>query len=111
MKYVLYNPKANNGQKPAFLEGVDYTDVTGLDYGAFFASLQPEDEITLVGGDGTLNYFINAVDTDSIKNNVYLLPSGSGNDFMNDLNKPEGEVLLNPYIRNLPTVYVNGMEK
>ena len=112
MQYTLYNPLANNGQKPEFLEGTDYIDVVGLDYGEFFSKLAPEDEVTFVGGDGTVNYFINAVDTDKITNNVYLRPAGSGNDFMNDLNNMDGStVLLNPYIKNLPTVYVNGMER
>lgn len=112
MKYYLYNPLANNGIKPDFLEHTDYIDVTGLDYQKFFDSLSAEDEVVFVGGDGTLNYFVNAVDTDSIKNNVYLRPSGTGNDFMNDLNEHTGrEVLLNDYIKKLPTVYVNGIER
>ena len=110
MRYILYNPRANNGIKPDFLDGVEYIDVIGLDYRKFFDSLAEEDEVVFVGGDGTLNYFINAVDTDNIKNKVYLKPSGSGNDFMNDLNEHDGrEILLNGYIKNLPTVYVNGL--
>ncbi|MCQ2545762.1 MAG: acylglycerol kinase family protein, partial [Clostridia bacterium] len=83
MKYVLYNPNANNGQKPDYLDGVEYREVIGLNYQAFFDGLAPEDEVVLVGGDGTLNYFINAVDTNNIKNNVFLKPAGTGNDFMN----------------------------
>lgn len=112
MRYILYNPKANNGQKPEFLQNVEYKDVIGLDYQAFFDGLSPEDEVCFVGGDGTLNYFINAVDTDRIQNNVYLRTSGTGNDFMNDIGNHDGsEILLNPYIKNLPTVYVNGLER
>lgn len=112
MKYILYNPLANNGQKPEYLECAEYREVTGLDYQAFFDSLDADDEVVLVGGDGTLNYFVNALDTSKLKNNVYLKPCGTGNDFMNDLDrKDDGEVLLNEYIRDLPTVYVNGMEK
>ena len=112
MKYILYNPKANNGKKPEFLEGVEYKEVIGLDYPAFFAALAPDDEVVFVGGDGTLNYLINAVDTDTIKNKVYLKTSGTGNDFMNDIGNTDcSEVLINDYIKNLPTVFVNGMEK
>ncbi len=112
MRYVLYNSKANNGQKPGYLNGVEYKEAIGLDYQAFFDGLQPEDEVVFVGGDGTLNYFINAVDTDSIRNKVYLKASGTGNDFMNDLdNTGDREILLNDLIKDLPTVYVNGMEK
>lgn len=112
MKYILYNPKANNGQKPEYLKDTEYKEVIGLDYQAFFDGLDPEDVVVLVGGDGTLNYFINEVDTDKIRNNVYLKTSGSGNDFMNDMdNVDDREVLLNDIIKDLPTVYVNGMER
>ena len=79
MKYILYNPKANNGQKPDYLEGVEYREVIGLDYQAFFDGLNEEDEVVFVGGDGTVNYFVNAVDTGSIKNKVWLKTSGTGN--------------------------------
>lgn len=112
MKYILYNPKANNGEKPEYLESVEYREVTGLDYQSFFDSLNEDDEVVLVGGDGTLNYFINAVDTDNIRNNVYLRKSGSGNDFLNDLDiHDDREVLINDFIKDLPAVYVNGMKK
>lgn len=112
MRYILYNPKANNGIKPDCLEGAEYKEVIGLDYEAFFAGLESDDEVVFVGGDGTLNYLINAVDTSKIQNKIYLKPSGTGNDFMNDLNIKDGsEVLLNDYLKNLPTVYVNGMER
>ena len=112
MKYILYNPKANNGIVPDFLNDVEYREVIGLDYPAFFEGLAPEDEVTFVGGDGTVNYLVNAVDTDKITNNIYLRSSGTGNDFLNDLDiHDDREVLLNDYIRNLPTVFVNGTER
>ena len=47
-----------------------------------------------------------------VKNNVYLFGSGTGNDFLTDIGKQAGEeVLINRYLTDLPTVYVNGMEK
>ena len=103
MKYYLYNPKANNCIKPD-IEGIELTDSTALDYAQFFGDLQPEDEVVMVGGDGTINYLINHVDTEHLNNNVYIYGSGTGNDFLNDINeKPSKEVLLNPYLKNLPT--------
>lgn len=112
MKYILYNPKANNGQKPEYLSTVEYREMIGLNYQEFFGGLNEEDEVVLVGGDGTVNYFINAIDIDKLKNRVYLKPSGTGNDFVNDLGAAmTDEILLNDYIKNLPTVFVNGMEK
>lgn len=42
-------------------------------------------DILLLGGDGSINYFINSVDIDHIKQNIYLAKSGSGNDFLRSL--------------------------
>jgi len=112
MKHYLYNSLANNGIKPNVDEGIDLIDAVGLDYKEYFAGLKEDDEVVLIGGDGTLNYFINAMRGVEIKNNVYLLGSGTGNDFFNDIEKKAGdEVLVNKYLTNLPTVKVNGLEK
>lgn len=112
MKYYLYNSKANNGIKPQFPQGAHEIDALGLDYKKYFDSLKEDDEVVLAGGDGTLNYFINEMKDYEIKNNVYLLGSGTGNDFFNDIGKKAGEeVLINSYLKNLPTVRVNGIEK
>lgn len=112
MKYYLYNSLANNGIKPQVEEGIELKDVIGLDYPMFFAGLAADDEVVFLGGDGTINYLINAIDTDALKNKVYLRGAGTGNDFLRDIEKPVGEeVLMNDYMKNLPTVYVNGMER
>ena len=60
MKTYLYNSLANNGIRPEVPAGVELRDAVGLDYAAYLKGLAPEDEVVLVGGDGTLNYFINA---------------------------------------------------
>lgn len=117
MKYYLYNSLANNGIRPKVAEGTELVDAVGMDYPEYLKKLAPEDEVVLVGGDGTLNYFVNAVKGMEFKNNIYLLGSGTGNDFLKDISaQPDGtvpaeEVLINPYISNLPTVRVNGLEK
>ena len=112
MKYYLYNSLANNGIKPQLGPGIELTDAVGMDYAQFIGGLNPEDEVVLIGGDGTLNYFINAVKGAEIRNNIYLYGSGTGNDFLTDIGRQPGEeVLINEYLTNLPTVYVNGMEK
>ena len=108
MKYYLYNPLSNNGIKVS-IPGRKLTDARGLDYREFFSSLAPEDEVVLIGGDGTISYFINHVDLSALRNNVYIYGNGSGNDFLHDIGEEAGkEVLLNPYLKNLPTVYVKG---
>lgn len=118
--YVLYNPKAGN--KESFKESfeklksilsereADYKKVTEIeDYKTFFSSLLPEDEIYILGGDGTLNHFVNDIADISYTNNIYYFAAGTGNDFLNDVAKDATEpVLINKYIANLPTVEVNG---
>ncbi|MBO4623706.1 MAG: diacylglycerol kinase family protein [Bacilli bacterium] len=120
MKYYLFNSLANNGVKPEFLgelegkEGISLKDVIGLDYVLFFKGLDKDDEVVLVGGDGTINYLVNAIGDYKIENKLFLRAAGTGNDFLNDIKKDhegEEEILLNPYIEHLPTVFVNGMEK
>ncbi len=112
MKYYLYNSLANNGIKPNVPAGTELVDAVGMDYPAYLSNLESDDEVVLVGGDGTLNYFINAVKDVEIKNNIYLFGSGTGNDFLTDIGKAPGqEVLINQYLEKLPTVYVNGQEK
>ena len=112
MKYYLYNSLANNGIKPDIAPDTQLIDAVGMDYAEYLSKLSPEDEVVLIGGDGTLNYFINAVKGTEIKNNIYLLGSGTGNDFLTDIGKQPGEeVLINEYLTNLPTVYVKGLEK
>ena len=109
MKYYLYNPLANNGIRSHIPEGAELIDAAKTDYQAFFSGLKDDDEVVLIGGDGTINYFINHVDTSQLKNKVYLFGNGTGNDFLNDINeKPGKEILLNPYLKNLPTATVNG---
>ena len=108
MKYYLSNPLANNGIGVE-VPSNDVIDVTKIDYPEFFAGLKEEDEVVLIGGDGTINYLINQIDTENLKNNVYIYGNGTGNDFLNDIGeKPLKEVLLNPYLVNLPTAYVKG---
>ena len=94
MKYYLYNSKANNGIKPDIAGAVELIDAVGLDYKDYFSKLSPEDEVVLVGGDGTLNYFINAMRGTEIKNNVYLYGSGTGNDFLTDIGAEMGKEVL-----------------
>lgn len=111
MKYYINNPLSNNGIKVKLPEGSKIINATTINYQEFFDGLKPEDEVVFVGGDGTLNYLVNCVDCDKIKNNVYLYANGTGNDFLNDIGGNAGEeILINKYLVNLPVVHVNGKD-
>lgn len=121
--YVLYNPLAGNKtcvdtmeKLNSIYEGkMEYVDFSGVsgDLERFFNRLEEEDKVIICGGDGTLNYFVNAIDADKIENEVLYFPAGSGNDFGRDIqDKCEGPVYsINRYISNLPYVEIDGVRK
>ncbi|MDO4940441.1 MAG: diacylglycerol kinase family protein [Erysipelotrichaceae bacterium] len=109
MKYYVYNKFSNNGILPKISEDIKLVEAVGLDYQKFFEELNQEDEVVFLGGDGTVNYLINNINVNELKNNVYLKANGTGNDFINDIEaNVNDEILLNPYLKNLPSVNING---
>ena len=117
--YVLYNPLAGHGTHHNYLEElggildgeVSTCDITTIaDCAGFISELAADDKIVLCGGDGTLNRFINLIDAEGLENEVYYFASGSGNDFLHDIaeNGEKKPILINKYLKNLPTVTVNG---
>ncbi len=119
MKYVLYNKLSGNGKNgelaERYKESIDtdaaLVDMCGIsDYDAFLSSVGVDDDIVIIGGDGTLNRFVNATACSNIPCSVYYMPAGTGNDFATDVGHG-GESLpfdITDYIKGLPTVTVNG---
>lgn len=118
---VLYNPLAGNvndttfhGELTKALEGdtLELYDITKTDYKQFFADLKEGEGVIVAGGDGTLNRYINDTDGMQITAPVYYYAAGSGNDFWTDIGKVKGDkpIELTPYIKDLPTVTVNGKD-
>ena len=121
MKYVYYNPYSGDGGAEALarslerIYGEDMTVVNMVDMddiSAFSQALGAEDTIVICGGDGTINRFVNTVDADALRAQVFYLPAGTGNDFALDLGLAGATEPfdIKPYITNLPTVTVNGKE-
>ena len=118
--YILYNPKAGNGSaKEDALKlaeklnctDVDYMDVTtNIDYSTFVPVLREDDVLVIMGGDGTLNHFVNATKDVDIKQEVLYCSGGTGNDFLRDIDKEVGcdPFSIKKYIERLPTVTING---
>ncbi len=94
------------------LEGneITYDDIMEIgSYEDFFAGISPDDKVLIAGGDGTLCRFVN--DTLGIKypNEIYYFASGTGNDFLHDIEaNPDVPVLINQYIKDLPVAEING---
>ena len=117
--YVFYNSKSGKSGSEAkdkliaLLKGeeVDGVDVIKFEgYRKHLASVKDDDRIYLVGGDGTLNRFINDTDGMNIECAVYYYPAGTGNDFLRDIEKSEKDapIKINQYIKDLPFVDVKG---
>lgn len=122
MKYVLYNPHSNNKRCEAaaralsqkFDETLEFIDMTEIkSYSDLFGGFSEEDSVIICGGDGTLNRFINEAGEDALKTPIYYYPAGSGNDFAHDigLGTDDMPVLINKYLEDLPSVFVNGEKK
>ncbi|MDE7105726.1 MAG: hypothetical protein K2O22_01010 [Anaeroplasmataceae bacterium] len=121
MNYLLFNPLARNGQGEKLKEEAKialestYSDlkelnVLELNIDEFIANVNADDIYILVGGDGTLNHFANAIYEKNLTANFYLYRAGTGNDFLKDINEEGNLVFLNPYLKNLPKVRINGKE-
>ena len=120
MNYILYNPKANanKGESRAkaldeILQGqkLEYRNVLEIkDYKAFLSGLKEDDVIILVGGDGSINHFVNDVAGIDFPNKVLYYAAGTGNDFLKDLDLDAagGPYDITKYLKNLPSVEVNG---
>lgn len=119
MTLILYNPHANNNDVTAALDGaMAYAatpdtrakDMTAVDVRAEICALGEKDRVLICGGDGTLMRLANALEGAEYSVPLYLWKSGTGNDFLRDLGKNEDSepVLLNPYLKKLPSVKIAG---
>lgn len=119
--YILYNPKAGKGTinedikkiSALYDDAVECIDVTTIeDLSAFVLEKGDDEKIIICGGDGTVNKFINMVDTDSIKCDVLYYPAGTGNDFLSDLGKTAEDcpISIKEYFKDLPTVQIKDVD-
>lgn len=119
--YILYNPKAGKGTinedikkiSALYDDAVECIDVTTIeDLSTFVLEKGDDEKIIICGGDGTVNKFINMVDTDSIKCDVLYYPAGTGNDFLSDLGKTAEDcpISIKEYFKDLPTVQIKDVD-
>jgi len=126
IKYVvLYNQLSGNGtgrqtaealEKQLSADEVQLCDVTEIaSYKEFFADRASEERILLLGGDGTLNRFVNDTANVEFDNEVFYFPAGTGNDFLRDItgvadpSKVTEPLCITKYLKDLPKVTVKGV--
>ncbi len=120
MIYLLYNPRSNNDHNDieVILKGKSRSNVTHIslleyDVRDLLPKLTSEDKVLVCGGDGTLSRFATNTYGFEFPCPVCVLKSGTGNDFVRDINENETEKIeklidIRPYLKNLPTVEVKG---
>ena len=85
MYYILVNPLSNNGssvealqvlEKQLNTKTINYTSLNLIEVSqnvdGFIAKLTPEDDVVIVGGDGTLHRFANEIMDKVIPCQIYL---------------------------------------
>lgn len=120
MEYaILYNPYSCGGNGLKLAKEIEtlmgkytylYHDLTKIDsMDNFLESLPETTNVILTGGDGSLNGFVNNIESFHNKD-IYFYASGSGNDFARDIGfkKQTKPIIINDYIKNLPTAVING---
>ena len=96
MVYVLYNTFAGahygvdkiRSKMLEFFkdEEISLADaITVEDKRLFVEALDAGDRLVIVGGDGTLNRFVNSIEDREYSFPIYCYAGGTGNDFINDV--------------------------
>lgn len=113
--YVLYNPRSKRGKIEKILKQIkkklkgyeviigSLLDIKNVD--EFLKTLNKEDKIIIVGGDGTLHYLANALVGKEIEQDLLVTrKGGTGNDFVRSIKKGQKGhfIRINDFIKNLP---------
>jgi diacylglycerol kinase family enzyme len=122
MRYLIYNPLSGK-ENQSGIEAESYKAIASMpvklvaiteiaNLRDFFEDLDLYDDVVIFGGDGTLNKVANALSGYFIRNDIYYYPCGTGNDFARDIDIIEAQepIMINDYIKSLPTVTVNGKQ-
>lgn len=119
MTFILFNPLSDNKNGEANAKKLNETlkneekrfiDITKINAAEFINQASAEDKIIIAGGDGTIHKFVNQCGEKIPDHEILYYPAGSGNDFRTELLEKTSDdlILLNQYIKNLPTVTING---
>lgn len=122
MNYILYNPKSNNenndlnvipGKEELERREAKKICLLGLDVPEFIRGLREGDRIYICGGDGTLHHFANNSCGMDFPCPVYVIRSGTGNDFLNDIGQKDNKHLrdIRKYLKELPEGEFNGKKR
>ncbi len=122
MYRVLYNPLSagnkcykylNRLEKRLKKEKAEYSVINILslqgDVLEYTKTLNPNDIIIIVGGDGTVHRIINSISNIYFPNRVFLYKAGNGNDYCRGHKGNYFEITNE--IKDLPKLHINGQER
>lgn len=121
MYILLYNPLSNKGcgeskylkvakklaKKKQDYKGYSLLDINGKE-AEFLVSLNKEDIIVIIGGDGTLHQVVNRIKHLNLENRIFFCKGGSGNDFSRDHKGTMFEITRE--LKHLPKLIIDGKE-
>lgn len=122
MNYILFNPKSNSenndlnilpGKEELEKRGARQISLLDVNIRDFCCSLAEKDRVFICGGDGTLHHFVNNTHGIDFPCPIFLVRSGTGNDFLNDIGQTSPEQLtdIRKYIKELPLVEIDGEKR
>ncbi|MBN2604799.1 MAG: hypothetical protein JXR62_03100 [Bacilli bacterium] len=123
MDLILYNPLSKNSKSniqthklvryykknniPFRLKSILKID----DMRDFLETKQQFNKVILLGGDGTINHFVNNTIDYAIRQDIYLKKNGSGNDFLRSLKGNDQNpqyIMESTYDTGYKTFFING---
>lgn len=123
MIYILYNDKSNEGkpikeakrlEKKFRRKKKEYQSFSIFDIDKkeveFHQKLTSNDQLILIGGDGTLHYYFNSIYPSPIIYRVFIKACGRGNDFSRDYKKHKLFEITH-LVNDFPKIKINDEEK
>lgn len=122
MNIILFNPKSRNGKNPKFVskikkkikkshQAVVSKSILEIDHiDAFLNELDDNDCLILVGGDGTLHQLVNKVDIKCIKQPLYMIKGGTGNDFLRSIHAKNFLIPISTHLVSLPKATIQNKD-
>ena len=123
MTIILYNPKSRLGNNQKLLNKIEkmvrkeghavvFKDVLTIgDASLFLDQFKIEDRFIIVGGDGTLHQLVNRVQIHLVKQEVYMIQAGTGNDFLRSMDSRLKMIPVKEALKDLPHVIENNQKQ
>ena len=123
MTIILYNPKSRLGNNQKLLNKIEkmarsdgqavvFKDVLTIGNAyVFLEQFKLEDRFIIVGGDGTLHQLVNRIQIHHVKQEVFMIQAGTGNDFLRSMESKLKMIPVKEALKELPHVVMNNQKQ